>query len=413
MIPGAGTDGGTFYLAEQLNHTDAEIVYMDFSSVSKQIAQTRARIRNLKNILWITDWLESIPFLGINRFDLVICSGVLHHLKSPSQGLQILNAAQLHTGGAILMVYAQYGRTSVYHIQKVMRKINNMERTVINEITNTKAILKVLPRSNWHFKRNGLIGLNIQDDIEIYDRLLHKRDVCYDVVSLHAIVQTGGYKFVDHDSPESRITLSLNPHIIITKSVPSILMKSVIMKQSIGEIFDGTMMLHSIYISKQTKSEADLNKEGNVIFANGSPLGFQNIIHKNNRQGRDGNVPYIFANLARKGAELETNGFKIIIRPEYIGKFVLPSSDFSTFAITKLTRNPMTPAIPYKIIIEFIKGSKFNHSIISLQKEWCDLYWYLKVTGIFLLKQKTISSFPKSEAPNIRFIVYNLNEILG
>ena len=26
----AGTDGGALYLAEQLNHTDAEIVYMDF-----------------------------------------------------------------------------------------------------------------------------------------------------------------------------------------------------------------------------------------------------------------------------------------------------------------------------------------------------------------------------------------------
>ena len=74
LIPGAGTDGGTFHLAEELNHTNAEILYMDFSSVSKQIAQTRATIRKLSNIVWLNDWLESLTFLGVNRFELVICS---------------------------------------------------------------------------------------------------------------------------------------------------------------------------------------------------------------------------------------------------------------------------------------------------------------------------------------------------
>ena len=268
MIPGAGTDGGTFYLAEQLNHTNAEILYIDFSSMSKQIAQTRARMRSLSNILWIKDWLESVPFLGINRFDLVICSGVLHHLKSPSQGLQILNSAQLHTGGAILMVYAQYGRTGIYHIQKILRKINDGGRIVSKEIRNANALLKILPITNWYFKRKGVDDINIED-IELYDRLLHERDICYNVVDLHDVVDTGGYNLVAHDSPESRIAMLLKPSVFLEDKVPALFKKSFIIKQLVGEIFNGMVEQHSIYISKNTKSEAIWNRKGNAIFANG------------------------------------------------------------------------------------------------------------------------------------------------
>ena len=412
MIPGGGTDGGTFYLAEQLNHTDAEILYMDFSPVSKQIAQTRTRIRKLSNILWITDWLESVPFLGINRFDFVVSSGVLHHLKRPSKGLKVLNDAQLDTGGAMLMVYARYGRTGVYHIQNMTRQVNGGAKDISNEIRNTKPLLKTLPDTNWYLKRNSVLDLNI-NDIEIYDRLLHKRDVCYDVLDLYEVVESGGYKFVEYDSPESRITMSLNPKIFITKMVPAISKKSFLMKQSIGEIFDGMVILHSIYISKQTQSEAALNKQGNVIFANGCPLGFQNIIHENGKHSSIDNSSYIFARLSRKGSEREydkTSGFKIITRPEYIGEFVLPSSNFSKFVITKLTRQPMMPALPEKLVRQFKKESKSNCSIVNLKKEMHKLHWYLKLTGMFLLKKKTIPSFPKSEDPSIRFVVYNVDK---
>ena len=410
MLPGAGTDGGTFYLAEQLNHTDAEIMYMDFSFASKQIAQRRARMRKLRNIIFINDWIESVPFLGINIFDLVICSGVLHHLKKPFQGLRILNNAQLDNGGAILMVYAQYGRTSIYHIQKVMREINGGEKIVSNELRNTKILLETLPDTNWHFKQNDAYNWNVEE-IEIYDRLLHKRDVCYDVAYLHTVVEMGGYRFVEHASPDSRIHMSLNPNVFIKESVPGISKKSVLMKQFIGEIFNGMKSIHTIYISKEIKSEALLNRQENVIFANGLPIGFQNIIHENGRHKNIGNMSYMFAHLSRKGGDREydsTTGSKVIVRPEYIGEFVLPSSEFSKFTISKLTQKPMRPKLPEKIIYEFIVRSKSNYSISGLKKELRDLYWYLKLTGVFLLKKKSVPSFPKSEDPLIRFFVYNL-----
>ena len=73
-------------MAEQLNNTNAEIVYLDFSKESMKIAKRRAGFRNLHNIVWVNDRIENIPALGLGKFDLIQCSGTLHHLKDPLEG---------------------------------------------------------------------------------------------------------------------------------------------------------------------------------------------------------------------------------------------------------------------------------------------------------------------------------------
>ena len=87
-------------MAEQLNHTDSEVLYFDFSKTSMEIAQHRSKFRGGLKIVWVIDWIESIPRLGLGSFDLAVSTGVLHHLKSPQKGLKIVNDAQTPDGGA-------------------------------------------------------------------------------------------------------------------------------------------------------------------------------------------------------------------------------------------------------------------------------------------------------------------------
>jgi len=55
------------------------------------------------------------------RFDLIVCTGVLHHLPDPDRGLRALRDV-LDPGGAMhVMVYAAYGRTGVYMLQEYCR----------------------------------------------------------------------------------------------------------------------------------------------------------------------------------------------------------------------------------------------------------------------------------------------------
>ena len=86
IVAGGGTGGVTIFYGEQLNHTNAEVVYVDFSTTSMKISQQRACFRKLNNIIWIRTWIEEVRHLGIGLFEQSQCSGVLHHLKTPILG---------------------------------------------------------------------------------------------------------------------------------------------------------------------------------------------------------------------------------------------------------------------------------------------------------------------------------------
>ena len=88
LVAGGGTGDGTIFLAEQLRNSDAEVVHLDFSSASLEIARRRAEVRGLTNIRWIHDSLLNLPRLGLGKFDYINCAGVLHHLADPDEGLR-------------------------------------------------------------------------------------------------------------------------------------------------------------------------------------------------------------------------------------------------------------------------------------------------------------------------------------
>ena len=81
-------------MAEQLNDTNAELVYVDFSISSMHIAQRRIKMRGSLKVVWVKGWVESILFHGLGHFNYVSSTGVLHHLKSPDRGLRVLNNIQ-------------------------------------------------------------------------------------------------------------------------------------------------------------------------------------------------------------------------------------------------------------------------------------------------------------------------------
>ena len=56
-------------------------------------------------------------------FDLVVCTGVLHHLADPVAGLRALRDVLSPEGAMHLMVYAPYGRTGIYMLQEYCRRL--------------------------------------------------------------------------------------------------------------------------------------------------------------------------------------------------------------------------------------------------------------------------------------------------
>ena len=152
LFAGDGTGLGVSYIAEQLNETNAEIVYLDFSSTSMKIAKTRVKARGAYNVIWITGWIETMPKLGLGSFEVTMCSGVLHHLKNPTYGLKTLKTVLLPGGGGHFMVYGKYGRLTIYQIQTLAALLNKNSASPVRELANVRHIIRAAPTSNWFEK---------------------------------------------------------------------------------------------------------------------------------------------------------------------------------------------------------------------------------------------------------------------
>jgi len=197
LVAGGGTGDATIYLAEQLRETDAAIVYLDLSTTSMNIARKRASIRGLTNIEWMKGSILDLPRMDLAAFDYISCTGVLHHLADPAQGLSALNAVLQENGVLGLMVYATYGRTGIYQIQQLMRLINTGEESMPRAIENTKAALHSLPASNWfQLTENRFQGWK-QSDIELYDLFLHCQDRSFTVLEIYDWIESCGLHLVD------------------------------------------------------------------------------------------------------------------------------------------------------------------------------------------------------------------------
>ena len=240
-------------------------------------AQLKNQIRKTTNVVWIISWIESLPFLGLGNFDFVSCTGVLHHLKSPQNGLDIIKDVQVQYGGAGLMVYGKYGRTSVYQIQDLLRITNKNENSMIVEISNAKEVLKMLPKKHW-FSALNLNELTTMGDIGVYDLLLHKRDVAYSISELYNWIERSNYHLIDFSQPESRSSMSVELRILQKVLYDTIKKLGIVQQHCITELISGNMIKQDVYVSQDKDSEARLEETDNVIFAYGSPMGFQNMI---------------------------------------------------------------------------------------------------------------------------------------
>jgi SAM-dependent methyltransferase len=141
-----------------------------------------------------------LPELGLGEFDYIECCGVLHHLESPEGGLQALNTVLKADGAIFLMLYAKYGRQSVYDMQALLRTYLPAGLSMPEQALATRRLLAALPPAN-SFKRDldtwkSEISAEGLGDAGLYDLLLHSQDRCFDVPDLYALAQCCGLQLL-------------------------------------------------------------------------------------------------------------------------------------------------------------------------------------------------------------------------
>jgi SAM-dependent methyltransferase len=205
LVAGGGTGDAAIMLAQQLADagSDAEVVYLDWSKATRGVAESRAAVRKLTNLRFVTGSLIEFESLGLGRFDYIDCCGVLHHLPDPAAGLASLASALNDDGGLGLMLYARLGRTGIYPLQEALRGLLSDADSIDTRLSIAKKLLGQLPATNW-LKRNPFVTDHLTEgDSGIFDLLLHARDRAYDVAETNELVETASLRLVAF-VPEAR-----------------------------------------------------------------------------------------------------------------------------------------------------------------------------------------------------------------
>lgn len=200
LVAGGGTGDQIIFLAEQLKDFDARLVYIDISESSLQIARARAGVRRLDNIDWHHGSLLDLPALGVGPFDLISCTGVLHHLPDPDAGLRALKAVLAPRGAMSLMLYGRFGRMGVYAGQELMRLVNHGVSDASERVRNAKSVLQGLPDTNWLLRgsdREKALEPMMVDDSNLFDLLLHEQDVAYSVPDIYAMLERQSLELIE------------------------------------------------------------------------------------------------------------------------------------------------------------------------------------------------------------------------
>ena len=120
LVAGCGTCQAARFAV--LNpHT--RITAIDISRVALEKTQALKRQYNLKLLDLVELPVEEVSRLG-RDFDLIYCTGVLHHLADPVKGLRALRSVLRPGGSMDLMLYGRHGRATTLVIQELMRRLN-------------------------------------------------------------------------------------------------------------------------------------------------------------------------------------------------------------------------------------------------------------------------------------------------
>jgi len=280
LVAGGGTGDATIYLAEQLKGRGGQVVHLDMSQASLAIARERARLRGLDNIAWVHDSLLHLPAHGLEPFDYINCSGVLHHLPDPDVGLHLLRGALKPEGVLGLMVYARIGRTGVYQMQELLRMVVGDEPDLSRRIGQARQVLAALPAGNWFRRGEELVQDHHDGDAGLYDLLLHAQDRAWTVDEL--------FDWLDGDGAGNGHGLHLEftdvrrgrspylPHMVLGAKPPDTLAawRNLPRRRqyAIAELLGGTITMHVLYATAGAHCTAPYGDPAYIPFFFHEPL---------------------------------------------------------------------------------------------------------------------------------------------
>lgn len=119
LVAGCGT--GQQPIEAAFRYQDAQILALDLSTASLAYAQRKTQELGIDNIRYLNADILDIGQVG-TRFDIIECSGVLHHMEDPMTGWRALTD-QLRPGGLMRIgLYSELARQAIVKVREEIAK---------------------------------------------------------------------------------------------------------------------------------------------------------------------------------------------------------------------------------------------------------------------------------------------------
>jgi SAM-dependent methyltransferase len=236
LVAGCGTSQAARYA---LREPHSRITAIDISETSVNHTRDLQQRYDLQNLDVHALAIENVQELE-RSFDLIVCTGVLHHLHDPAVGLRALRAVLRPQGAMRLMVYARYGRTGISIMQEYCRMLGIIPSD--DELRGLGATLKSLPADH---PISALLSRakDFRQPDAMADALLHPRDRVYSVPELYSWLEECDMSFGRWIEQAPYLpqcgTVAKSPHAARLAALPSQLQHAAV------ELFRGTMVSHS------------------------------------------------------------------------------------------------------------------------------------------------------------------------
>lgn len=188
LIAGCGTNQAAVFA---YTNPGAKVVAIDVSSSSLDHQRFLKEKYGLKNLELHRLPIEDVGTLE-RDFDLVVSTGVLHHMASPEVGMQALAACLRPDGVAAIMLYARYGRIGVEMLQSMFRELGLRQDEA--SLAVVRAAIAALPQDH-PVKSYMAVAPDLTFDAGLVDTFLHGRDRSYTVADCLDLVASAGLVF--------------------------------------------------------------------------------------------------------------------------------------------------------------------------------------------------------------------------
>jgi SAM-dependent methyltransferase len=188
LVAGCGANQAAY---AAFNNPSAKVLAIDVSQPSLDHLHYLKDKHSLQNLEPRLLPIEELPALGLD-FDLVVCTGVLHHMADPAQGMAAVAGCLRPDGVASVMLYAKYGRVGVDMLASIFHDLGmGQDDASVQLVKDTLMALAVDHPARTYVKSSP----DIEADTGVVDTFLHGRQRCYTVTECIDLVTSAGLVF--------------------------------------------------------------------------------------------------------------------------------------------------------------------------------------------------------------------------